>query len=140
MSTCLVHASKTSRIALILVLTWLSSAWTCSVFLGFHSCLESLPQPQIIALLPDTISEDEAPVLLTVDGSGFVSQSEILWNGHPLQTMFMDSGLLKTTITQRTFESFGGSAGNSVLISVMSPESDLGCSGSSSGTVVLLIN
>jgi len=78
-----------------------------------------------------------------VDGSGFVSQSEILWNGNPLQTAFVDSRHLQTTITQQTLDSFGGSVGTNVLISVVSPQSDfiVGCpNGGSSGTLVLVVN
>jgi len=143
MTTCLVHSSKPFRLALLLVLTWLSSAWTCSAFLGFNSCLDAVPQPQITALLPTSISADETPVLLTVDGSGFVLQSEILWNGNPLQTTFMDLRHLRTTIAQQTLDSFGSSVGTSVQISVLSPESDfvVGCpNGGSSGTLVLTVN
>jgi hypothetical protein len=124
MSTCLIHASKPFRIALILVLTWLLSAWTCTATVGFNSCLGVVPQPQIIALWPDTISADAESVDLTVEGRDFVSQSEILWNGNALPTRFVDSSHLQATITQQTFEWFGGSAGNTVLISVISPTSN----------------
>jgi len=143
MTTCLVHTSKLFRLAFVLVLTSLLSGWTCTAIIGFNSCPGAVFQPQIAALLPNTISVDEAPILLTVDGSDFVSQSEILWNGNPLQTTFMDSRHLQTTITQQTLDSFGGSAGTSVLISVVSPESDfiVGCpNGGSSSTLVLFFN
>jgi hypothetical protein len=142
-TTCLVHRLKPFRLALLLLLTWLSSAWTCSAFFGFNSCLDAVPQPQTTALLPTSISVDELPVLLTVDGTGFVSQSEIQWNGSPLQTTFLDSRHLQTMITQQTLDSFGGSAGSDVQISVVSPESHfiVGCpSGGSSGTLVLVVN
>jgi len=55
----------------------------------------------------------------------------------------MDSRHLQATITQQTFDSFGGSAGNSVQISVRSQESTvvLGCpDGLISATLVLLVN
>ena len=143
MNSCLVHLSKPFRLALVVLLTWLSSAWTCSAFFGFNSCLDAVPQPQIIALSPSAISPDEVPVLLTVDGSGFVSQSEILWNGNPLETTFMDARHLQTTITQQMLDSFRGSAGTTVQISVISPESAfiVGCpNGESSGILVLVVN
>lgn len=82
-------------------------------------------------------------VLLTVNGNSFVRQSQILWNANPLQTTFVDSHHLQATITQQTFNSFGGSAGNSVLISVMTPgsASSGGCTnGGSSATLVLEIS
>ena len=134
---------KLYRIALLLLLTSLLSAWTCTAVVRFNSCPGAVPQPQISGLAPNSISADVVSVLLTIEGSGFVSQSEILWNGNPLQTTFMDSGHLQTTITQQTFDSFGGSAGSSVLISVLSPGSNavLGCpNGGNSGTLVLDIN
>jgi hypothetical protein len=143
MSTCLVHASKPFRIALILVLPCLLSAWTCTAIIGFNSCPDALPQPQIVTLLPDTISADDDSVDLTVEGSGFISQSEILWNGSPLPTTFVDSGHLQTRITHQTMASLGGGlAGTNVLISVMSPAPTfvVGCSGWASGTLVLAIN
>ena len=59
--------------------------------------------------------------MLTVEGSGFVPQSEILWDQNPLPTTFIDSRHLQTTVTQDTFESYGGSAGKNVSIAVTSP-------------------
>jgi ABC-type iron transport system FetAB ATPase subunit len=78
-----------------------------------------------------------------VDGSGFIPQSQIMWNGNPLQTTFMDSHHLQTTVTQQTFDSFGGTLVNNVQISVRSQASfnDLGCPiGGNSATLVLVIN
>ena len=86
---------------------------------------------------------DSEPVLLIVNGSGFVPQSQIMWNGKALETTFTDSGHLQTKITQQTFDSFGGSRGSSVLIAVRSQGSVpvLGCPNSgNSATLVLLIN
>jgi len=115
------------RLALVAGLTLLLSGWTCSVF--FVSCQGVGTQPQITSLSPDTISSDAETVVLTVEGSGFAPQSQILWNGNALQTTLMDSHHLQTTITQQTFDSFGGSAGSSVQISASSQGSaaDTGC-------------
>jgi hypothetical protein len=115
------------RLALVGVLTLLSSGWTCGVF--FVSCQGVGTQPQINSLSPDTIPNDVETVVLTVEGSGFTPQSQILWNGNALQTTSVDSHHLQTTITQQTFDSFGGSAGSSVQISASSPGSpaDTGC-------------
>lgn len=114
---------KAYRLAFVLVLIPVCSAWTCSAFVRFDSCQTSAPQPQIVALSPNPIPADADSVQLIVDGTGFVRQSEILWNGNPLQTTFTDSRHLQTTITQQTFDSLGGRAGGNVLISVMSPGS-----------------
>jgi hypothetical protein len=115
------------RLALVGVLTLLSSGWTCGVF--FVSCQGVGTQPQINSLSPDTIPNDAETVVLTVEGSGFTPQSQILWNGNALQTTSVDLHHLQTTITQQTFDSFGGSAGSSVQISASSqgPPADTGC-------------
>ncbi|HVI76785.1 MAG TPA: hypothetical protein VM715_01200 [Candidatus Acidoferrum sp.] len=47
-------------------------------------------------------------VVLSVAGTGFVPQSEIQWNENPLPTTFIDSGHLQASVTQQTFDSFGG--------------------------------
>jgi hypothetical protein len=132
------------RVVLVAVLVLMLSGWTtCSVFFSFNSCPGVVLQPQITSLSPDTISRDVASVLLTVNGSNFVPQSQVLWNGTVLATTFVDSQHLQVTITQTTLESFGVSAGNNVLISVMSPESIhvVGCpNGGDSVALVLIIN
>ncbi len=129
------------RIALIAVLTLLLSGWTCSAM--FESCQDVVPQAQITSLSPGTIPSDADSVPLTVNGSGFTPQSQIMWNGSTLETAFIDPRRLQTTITQETFDSFGGSAGSSVQISVRSRGSlaDLGCPiGGNSATLDLVIN
>src|ERR1700722_3608870 len=129
------------HIGLIAALTLLSSGWTCSAM--FISCQGVGEQPQITSISPDAIPSDPNSVLLTVEGSGFTPQAQIMWNGNALQTTFTNSRQLQTTITQQTFDSFGGSAGSNVQISVSSPESisDFGCPiGGSSGKLFLVIN
>jgi hypothetical protein len=132
------------RIAFVAALTLLLSGWTtCSAMIDFNSCPGAVPQPQITSVSPGTIPGAAESVLLTVNGSGFAPQSQILWNGSALQTTFTDSRHLQTTVTQRTFDSFGGAAGSSVQISVRSQGSAavLGCpNGGNSATLVLVIN
>jgi len=130
--------------AFVAALTLLLSGWTtCTAIVDFNSCQSSVPQPQITSLSPGAVPGDAASVLLTVNGSDFVPQSQIMWNGNALQTTFTDSRQLQTTITQQTFNSFGGSAGSSVQISVRSLGSVgvLGCpNGGNSATLELVIN
>jgi hypothetical protein len=134
--------SKPYRLALVLATSCLLSAWTCTAIVRFDSCFASQSQPIITSLSPGTIFANAAPILLVVNGSEFVPSSQILWNGKSLPTRFVDSGHLQATITQQTFENFGGSAGGSVMISVMSPppNSVLGCTAGISGSVALFIN
>ncbi len=108
-----------SWIALLAALTVLLSGWTCSGM--FVSC-QGVSQAQITSLSPGTIPSDVNSVPLTVVGNGFTPQSLIMWNGSTLETTFLDSHHLQTTITRETLESFG--SGSSVRISV---SQGLGC-------------
>jgi hypothetical protein len=131
---------KPFRLIRVAFIALLSSGWTCSAI--FLSC-QGVAQSQVTSLAPDAIPSIAESVLLTVAGSGFTPQSQIMWNGNGLQTTFMDSHHLQTTVTQQTFDSFGGSVGNNVQISVKSHASfdDLGCPiGANSATLVLVIN
>lgn len=110
-----------SLIALIAVLAVLLCGWTCSVM--FESC-EGVSQSQIRSLSPGSIPSDTNSVPLIVKGSGFTPRSLIMWNGSTLDTTFVDSHHLQTTITQETFDSFGG--GTSVQISVGSQGCTIG--------------
>lgn len=128
------------RVALIAALTLLLSGWTCSAL--FLSC-QGVAQSQVTSVSPDAIPSNVETVLLTAEGSGFTPQSQIMWNGNALQTRFMDSHHVQTTVTQQTLDSFGGSVGNNVQISVRSQAAfnDFGCPiGGSSATLVLVIN
>jgi hypothetical protein len=147
MRSCLVNPCKpfpSVRIAFVAVLTLLLSGWTtCTAIVKFSSCPGTVPLPQITSLSPDTIAGDTESVLLIANGSDFVPQSQIMWNGSALQTTFTDSRHLQATITQQTLDSFGGSAGSSVQISVRSQGTApvLGCpNGGNSATLVLVIN
>ena len=143
MRSSLAHSYKPFfliRVALMAALTLLLSGWTCSAL--FLSC-QGVGQSQVTSLSPNAIPNNAESVLLTADGSGFTPQSQITCNGNALQTTFMDSHHLQTTVTQQTFDSFGGSVGNNVQISVTSQASfdDLGCPiGGTSATLILVIN
>lgn len=132
------------RIALIACLTLPLSGWTtCTAIVNLNGCSSAVAQPQLTSLSPEAISADATSVVLTVNGTDLVPQSQILWNGNALPTTFVDSHQLQASITQQTFESFGGSVGTSVPISVISHASTsvVGCpNGGASGTLVLVIN
>jgi hypothetical protein len=132
------------RISSIVVLTLLLSGWTtCTAIVGFSSCPGAVPLPQISALSPESIPGNTESVFLTVNGSDFVPQSQILWNGSALQASFQDSRHLGTTITKQMLEALGGSPGSTVQVSVRSPGSGhvFGCpNGGDSAVLVLVIN
>ncbi len=128
------------RIALLVVLALLVSAWgTCNF--DFNSCEGVQPMAQLTSLSPGAIAGNSESVLLTANGSGFTAQSQILWDGSALPTVFVDSLHLQTTITQQTFASLGGSSGSSVQISVRTLGSATGCPpGGKTATIVLVID
>ena len=131
------------RIALVAILTFALSGWTCQAIIGFQTCLGVGQTPQITSLSPIAISANTTSVLLIVIGNNFAPQSQILWNGNALATTFVDSQHLQAMITQQTFSQFGGSSGSNVLIAVNSPVSAtvVGCPiPGSSATLVLGID
>lgn len=146
MRFCMIHSGKPLpwlSIGLVAALTLTFSGWTCTAIVGFASCLGVPATPQVTFLSPSAISAAVNSVLLTVRGTGFVPQSQILWNGRGLPTTFVDSQHLQATITRQTFTQFGGGFGSNVLISVNSPVTAtvVGCPiAVSSATVVLVVN
>jgi len=130
------------RVALLALVTMVSCGWTCSAVVGFDSCFDATPQPEISSLSPDAVWWGSDSVL-TVNGSHFIPQSQILWNSTPLRTTYLNSHQLQTTITQQTFDSFGSSAGSTVGIAVRTPRLAYftGCTnGGTTGIIVLVIN
>jgi hypothetical protein len=82
MRSSLAHPYKPfplTRVALIAALTLLLSGWTCRAI--FLSC-QGVAQSQVTSLSPDAIQSNAESVLLTVAGSGFTPQSQIMWNGN----------------------------------------------------------
>src|SRR5262245_19744430 len=146
MRSCLIQSGGPIpwlRIAFVAALSLLLSGWTCTAIIGFNSCLGVPATPQITLLTPSVISVSADSVLLVVKGSGFVPQSQILWNGNALATTFIDSQHLQATITQQTLVQFGGALGSNVLISVSTPMTGavLGCPiPGASSTLVLAID
>lgn len=130
------------RIVFLVILTLLFAAWgTCNATIDFNSCQSVPPMAQLTSLSPGAIAGNSDSALLTANGSGFTSQSQILWNGSALPTVFVDPLHLQTTITQQTFASFGGSSGSSVQISVKTLGSATGCPpGGNTATLELVIN
>src|ERR1700735_2038057 len=64
-------------------------------------CGSARPAPLIASLSPSTISfaQIQQGTLLTVDGSQFVSSSEVVINGKPLSTTVISSQQLNVTLT-----------------------------------------
>jgi hypothetical protein len=137
------NSLRSVRIVLIAAMTVMLSGWTtCSAIFAFNNCQTSIPQPHISTLSPSTIPGEATPVLLVVSGSDFVSQSQIMWNGSPLQTTFLNSNQLQTAISPQTVQAFSGSGGSAIQVSVrtLGSAAVLGCpNGGNSATLFLVI-
>jgi IPT/TIG domain len=104
-------------------------------------CGSARPAPLIASLSPSTISfaQIQQGTLLTVDGSQFVSSSEVVINGKPLSTTVISSQQLTVMLTTGVISGPGP-----VNVSVDTPggnSGNLGCtSGGDSSTLVLTVD
>jgi hypothetical protein len=104
-------------------------------------CGSSRPVPLIGSLLPTTMSfaQVQQGSVLVVNGSHFVSSSEVVINTTPLSTTVVSAQQLKVTLTTGVISSPGP-----VNVTVRTPSGnsgDLGCSsGGNSGVLVLTVD
>jgi hypothetical protein len=56
------------------------------------------PTPLINSLSPETIAKGEETFTLTVHGSGFVAGADVLWNGTPLPTTYINGSRLEALV------------------------------------------
>jgi len=104
-------------------------------------CGSARPAPLIASLSPSTVtfSEVQAGTELTINGSQFVSASEVLINSTPLSATVVSSQQLKIKLTSDVISGPG-----SVNVMVETPSGntgDLGCtSGGKSSALVLTVN
>ena len=105
-------------------------------------CGSARPAPVIGSLSPSTIpfaQVEQGTATLTVNGSNFVSSSEIVINGTALAANVVSSQQLKILLTSSLITGAG-----TVNVSVLTPSgntSDLGCtSGGKSSTLVLTVD
>jgi hypothetical protein len=84
------------------------------------------PMPSITSLSPSSVTAGSGAFTLTVNGSGFVSGSQIRWNGAALTTSYASASQLSAQIPGSDV----GSAG-SASVTVVSPSPGGGTSGAS---------
>ncbi len=76
------------------------------------------PKPFIsIPLVPDTAKPGEDAFVLTVNGSGFVAQSAVKWNGHPRPTTFVNDTQLTARISAGDI-----ATASSAIVTVVNPK------------------
>jgi hypothetical protein len=104
-------------------------------------CGSARPAPLIGSLSPSTVTVADMAqgVLLTVNGSHFVSASEVVINDKPLAATVKSSQQLQILLTPDVISGAG-----TVNVSVLTPSGnsgDLGCnSGGKSSVLVLTVN
>ena len=104
-------------------------------------CGSARPVPVIGSMAPSTVSfaQVQQGVVLVVNGSQFVSSSEVLINGKTLSATVTSSQQLKVTLTTGVISGPG-----TVKVTVHTPSGgsgDLGCSsGGNSSALVLTVN
>ena len=104
-------------------------------------CGSARPAPLIVSLSPSTVSfaQVQQGVMLTVNGSQFVSSSELVVNGKTLGATVASNQHLKILLTTGVISGPGA-----VNVSVLTPagnSADVGCSsGGKSSALVLTVN
>lgn len=104
-------------------------------------CGSARPVPEIGSLSPSKVSFSQVQqgFVMTVNGSQFVSSTEVLINGKVLSAAVSSSQQLKVTLTTGVISGPG-----SVQVSVTTPSGssgDVGCSsGGTSSTLTLTVN
>jgi len=104
-------------------------------------CASARPSPVIGSLSPSTISfsQVQSGFVLTVDGSHFVSSSEVVIDATPLSATVVSDQQLKVKLTTDVIPGPGA-----VKVTVNTPSGnsgDLGCtSGGTSSTLVLTVD
>jgi len=101
-------------------------------------CGSSRPAPLIGSLSPSTLtfSEVQQGATLTVNGSNFVSSSEIVINSTPLSATVVSANQLKVKLTTDVISGPG-----SVKVSVQTPSGNsgnLGCTSGGTSSVLIL--
>src|SRR5690606_22087266 len=76
------------------------------------------PVPSILSLTPDSVEAGSGAFTLTVDGTGFVSGSTVLWNGAERPTTFVSSTRLTAAIPASDVTAIGSA---SVIVSNPAP-------------------
>jgi hypothetical protein len=103
-------------------------------------CGSARPSPNLSSISPTsvTLAEVDKGVVLSVNGTNFVSASVVIFNGSPLATTIVSSKQLQVTLTSSLITEVGTAA-----VAVNTPggnSSSLGCSsGGTSKTLTLTI-
>jgi len=104
-------------------------------------CGSARPAPMVGSLAPSTVSFSDVQqgAELTVNGSNFVSSSEVMVNGTPLSTKVVSSTRVKVMLTTGVISGPG-----EVKVAVVTPggnSANLGCtSGGNSSALILTVN
>jgi len=116
------NPAEKSLFVLLLVIILLAGCGGLNPFCG-----SARPKPVLTALAPNTatLAQVLPGLLITVNGSHFVSSSVVLWNGASLPTTIISNTQLQVTIT--TTQIPGPGTGQIVVHTPPNLSGDLGC-------------
>ncbi|HYL14975.1 MAG TPA: IPT/TIG domain-containing protein [Terriglobales bacterium] len=63
--------------------------------------------PTISTLTPNSVPVNSVPFTITVNGSNFLTDAIVLWNGTPLSTRFISSNQLLASLVQTDITTVG---------------------------------
>ena len=89
------------------------------------------PQPSITSVAPTSVPAGGSDFILTVNGAGFVTASEIRWNGAPRGTTFVSSTILTAQILANDIAASG-----SAEVTVFNPAPGGGASSAMTFTII----
>ena len=93
------------------------------------------PMPNIVALAPATASANSGAFTVTVNGTGFVSGSQVMWNGSARTTTFVSANQLTAAINASDIATQG-----TAQVTVVSPTPGGGTSNAVTFTITAQVN
>jgi hypothetical protein len=63
--------------------------------------------PSITELVPNSVPVNSVPFAMTVNGTNFLTDATVFWNGTPLSTMFVTSNQLVANLQATDLTTFG---------------------------------
>ena len=64
-----------------------------------HPITSVFRQPTLTAVLPNSVPVNSAPFLVTINGTDFLTDAVVFWNGNPLNTRFVTANQVVATLT-----------------------------------------
>ena len=69
--------------------------------------ISTLPPPSVIAFVPNSVPVNSVPFAFTINGTNFLTDAVVFWNGRPLSTTFVSSHQLVAALAATDLMTFG---------------------------------